>query len=303
MDRFKNILVALSLTEMDNPIIQYASIISRMANLESIHHVHVNRSLHIPDKIREKYPQLQPLKEYSESTMQQKSIEHFENKEFDNLHFKAVEGNPLKELLSDIANKDIDLVLIGRKADIKGTRMLPVKIARKAPCSVLVVPEDVKPSIKKILVPIDFSENSLRAVDVALAFASSKPNLSIQFLHVYQLPIGYSKTGKTDIQFGEIMKSNAIKSYIEFIKKIDLKDVPNAVEFVLDDKPAKAIKRAIESDKIDLIVLGARGMSENAGILLGSVTENLLLTTNVPLIAVKKKGEGLKFLEALFRYI
>jgi len=303
MDRFKNILLALNLTEMDSPVIQFASIISRMAELDNIYHVHVNRSLHIPDKIREKYPQLQPLKQFSESAMQEKSIKHFENKDFDSSHFKAIEGNPLKELLSDIARKDIDLVLLGRKTDVKGTHLLPVKIARKAPCSVLVVPEGITPSIKKILVPIDFSQNSFRAVDVAVAFAASKPQVSIQFLHVYQLPIGYSKTGKTDVQFGEIMKSNAIKSYIDFIKKIDLKEVPTSVEFVLNEKPAEAIKDAIDKDKIDLVVLGARGMSENAGILLGSVTENLLLTTNVPLIAVKKKGEGLKFLEALFKYI
>lgn len=303
MDRFKNILLALNLTGMDRPVIQFASIISKMANLKNIYHVHVNKVLHIPDKIREKYPQLQPLKEYSESMMLENSTKYFENKSFDGSHYKAVEGRPLKELLNDITRNDIDLVLVGRKLDIKDTHMLPVKIARKAPCSVLVIPEGVSPSIKKILVPIDFSENSFRAAEVAIAFAASKPNVSIQFLHVYRLPIGYSKTGKTDIQFGEIMKSNAIKSYIEFIKKIDLKEVSSTVEFILHEKAAECIKSTIEKDRIDLVVLGARGMSENAGILLGSVTENLLLTTDVPLIAVKKKGDGLKFLEALFKYI
>ena len=303
MDRIKNILLALNLTEMDRPIFQYVANISRMTTLDNVYHVHVNKSLHIPSEIREQYPQLQPIKQYSESTMKEESLKYYENKEDNSLHFNALEGNALKELLGDITSKNIDLVLMGRKSDIKDTHMLPIKIARKAPCSVLIVPEGVTPSINKILVPIDFSDHSYRAVDVAVAFASSNPNVTIQFLHVYQLPIGYSKTGKTEVEFSEIMKSNAIKSHINFIKNIDFKEVSTEVEFVLHNKPAEAIKDAIEKDNIDLVVLGARGISENAGILLGSTTENLLLTTSVPLIAVKKKGEGLKFLEALFKYI
>lgn len=303
MKRYKNILVALNLTEMDKPVIQFASIISNMTPLDNIYHLHIDRKLHIPEKIRDQYPELQPLKEISEQKIKEE-IEEFFNANFpSNVFQTAIEGNPVREILNQIANRDIDLVIIGRKTNTNETRMLPIKVTRKAPCSVLVVPEGSVPSIKNILVPIDFSENSSRAMDVAIAMASSNANSNIHFLHVYELPIGYSKTGKSEKEFGEIMKSNAQKAYLKFIDNVDFKGVSSTSEFILHPKPAEAIRSVINKGSTDMVILGARGLSESAGLLLGSVTENLILSTQVPLIAVKKKGEGMKFLEALFKYI
>lgn len=303
MKRFKNILIPVNLTKMDTPVIHFASIISKIAALDKLYFLHINRSLHIPDEIRAKYPLLQPLKEYSEGLIKESVESVFGTSAKINADYSAVEGVPIKELLSHIMSKNIDLVIIGRKTNVKETRLLPVKIARKAPCSVLVVPEGVKPSIKNILVPIDFSENSYRAIDVAIAIASSVPNGTIKFVNVYELPIGYSKTGKSAEEFGAIMKSNAIKSYEKLIKKIDFKKVPLSAEFLQHKKPAVAIRELIEKEQFDMVILGARGISESAGLLLGSVTENLLLSTQIPLIVVKRKGEGLNLLEAIFKYV
>jgi nucleotide-binding universal stress UspA family protein len=49
----------------------------------------------------------------------------------------------------------------------------------------------------------------------------------------------------------------------------------------------------------DLVVTGARGRRLGAGVLLGSVTEPLVADTDIPILAAKKKGEGMSFLEAL----
>ena len=45
--------------------------------------------------------------------------------------------------------------------------------------------------------------------------------------------------------------------------------------------------------------MGARGRRAGAAVLLGSVTEHLINTTTVPLLAVKKKGSGMSILDAL----
>ncbi|MBN2439428.1 MAG: universal stress protein, partial [Deltaproteobacteria bacterium] len=47
--------------------------------------------------------------------------------------------------------------------------------------------------------------------------------------------------------------------------------------------------------------IGARGRKAGAGVLLGSVTEHLIETTTVPLMAVKKKGTGMSILDALLK--
>jgi nucleotide-binding universal stress UspA family protein len=51
-----------------------------------------------------------------------------------------------------------------------------------------------------------------------------------------------------------------------------------------------------------LIVIGAKGRSLSALVLLGSVTEKLIETTPAPVLAVKKKGAGMGFLEALLAH-
>ncbi|MFY9941798.1 MAG: hypothetical protein WAK57_06455 [Desulfobacterales bacterium] len=45
----------------------------------------------------------------------------------------------------------------------------------------------------------------------------------IYCLHVYSVPIGFYKTGKSYEEFAEIMKGHAQRDYMEFIKKADLK--------------------------------------------------------------------------------
>ncbi|MCF6351690.1 MAG: universal stress protein [Cyclobacteriaceae bacterium] len=303
MKRYKNILVALNLTRLDKPVIKYASIIGNMAKAKNIYFMYIKRGLNIPKDIMVQYPELQPLKEFAESSMTQAVSKNYENKSEEILYFDAIEGDPKKELLTHIGKKEIDLVVLGRKSNSLGTRKLPLKIAQSAPCSVLIVPEKSSPTVNTILVPLDFSKNSLKAMNVAIALAATHPNATIECLHVYQLPIGYSKTGKTETEFAEIMEENAKKSWQKFIAKIDQHKLSISINYVLNNKPAMAIKAHIEKKKIDLAVVGARGLSKGAGMLLGSVTEELILTTKVPIMAVKKKGEGIKFLKALIKYI
>lgn len=303
MKRYKNMLVALNLTKMDKPVIQFASIIGNMARSKNVFFAYVNRGLHIPKQIMKQYPQLQPLKSFSEKSMKDATVNGYKNISGETLHFDALEGNSCTELLSQIASKDIDLVVLGRKSESKGTRMLPLKITRKAPCSVLIIPEKSVPTINTILVPIDFSKNSAKAMGVAIAIAADTPGANIQCLHVFRLPIGYSKTGKTETEFAEIMRINAEKTYKKFIKKFNLKELNVTINYVLHNKPATAIKTVVENEAVDIIVVGARGLSKSAGVLLGSVTEDLILTTQIPIMAVKKKGEGMKFLKAFIKYI
>jgi nucleotide-binding universal stress UspA family protein len=48
-----------------------------------------------------------------------------------------------------------------------------------------------------------------------------------------------------------------------------------------------------------LIVIGARGRTGAAGILLGTVTEQLIRVSPVPVLAIKNKGECIGVLRAL----
>jgi len=135
-----------------------------------------------------------------------------------------------------------------------------------------------------------------------VAFVLAGGIKEIRCLNVYDVPSGYYKTGKSYEQFAEIMKGHAEKKYQEFISSIDLKGLKAVPNFKIEKKNYRGIWEAVlEEKEVHLLIMGARGRKAGAGVLLGSVTEHLIRTTKVPLLAVKKKGTGLSLLDALFR--
>lgn len=300
MYRYKRLLVGLSLSTQDVTSVQYAAMISRLSKSEKVTFVHVASNMHIPDYLHKEYPELlRSVDEFAKDDMQKMVRAQWDGHSDAELEFEINEGSPLIELLRLVKQKEIDLVIMRKRRESLESGSLVEKIARKAPCSVLFVPEGATPAFTNILIPLDFSENSENAMDVAVAFASAAGIKEIHCLHVYNVPIGYYKTGKSFEQFAEIMKGHALKRYEEFIQKIDLKGCHVTPFFNLEKKPAKAIKKAIEEHQIDLLVIGARGRKAGAGVLLSSVTEHEIKTTSIPIMAVKKKGEGMSILQAL----
>jgi nucleotide-binding universal stress UspA family protein len=69
---------------------------------------------------------------------------------------------------------------------------------------------------------------------------------------------------------------------------------------MVEHNAAKAMREFGWKHKTDLIVVGSKGKTAAAAVLLGSVTENLIRMTNTPLLAVKRKGETMNLLKAFF---
>ncbi len=301
---YKNLLVPLNLTTIDDAAVRFAAQISQIFQSKRLHFLHVKRPSGIPQGILDEYPELViPSIEERKQQMQAQIKATFKGHQETKIFFDVKEGRPLEVLLAQIAKRDIDLVVIGRKKDAVNTRRLPVNLARKAPCSVLVVPEKSDATLTKILTPIDFSEFCISALERSINLAVANDIATIHVLHVFQLPLGYYKTGKSQEEFTEIMTRNASRDFERFIKNIDLKGVSINPIFVRHEQPATVIQNVVEENGIDIVVLGTRGRKAGAGLLLGSVTEDVILKTTCSILAVKKKGTGLSFLEVLLKYV
>jgi len=304
MYRYRRLLVGLSLANHDGSSIRYAAMISRPAQSEKITFLHVAGELDIPDELRSEYPELVEAADAGIKQQMEKLVgEFFDGHPETRLEYEVVEGSPLVELLRRAREDEIDLIVMRKRREPSAGGTLFEKLARKSPCSVLFVPEGSKAWYTSIVVPVDFSENSADAMEVAVAFAiASKDIQEITCLHVYSVPIGYYKTGKSYEEFGEIMKGHAENNFQEFIEGIDLKGVSVNPLYRLEKKPSDGIEQAIKEHERCLLIMGARGRRAAAGILLGSVTEHLIKTTTVPLLAVKKKGTGMSILDALLEW-
>jgi nucleotide-binding universal stress UspA family protein len=303
MYRFKRLLVGISFADQDGASIRYAAMISRLAQSEKVVFLHVASSVDLPEELLKEYPDLfEPVGEYAKEKMKKLVHQYFDGHSDTEISYQVAEGAPLIEFLRQVKDEDIDLVVMRKRGGPWETGALFEKLARKAPCSVLFVPEGSKAWFTNILVPVDFSENAMDAMEVGVSIGLAASGIKeIYCLHVYSVPIGFYKTGKSYEEFAEIMKGHAERYYAEFIKKVDLKGLTAVPIFKLEKKEYRGIEEVIQERGISLVVIGARGRKAGAGVLLGSVTEHLINSTTVPFMAVKKKGTGMGLLDALLK--
>lgn len=100
------------------------------------------------------------------------------------------------------------------------------------------------------------------------------------------------------------MKGHAQTDYHHFLKKVDRNEQDFPCTFILSksDNQAKKIYQHAEKEQISLIIMGSKGKSAAASVLMGSTAERLAhYIKNTPLLIVKDKQENIGFLEALFK--
>jgi len=191
---------------------------------------------------------------------------------------------------------------MGRKKSLKGSGIVSSKIARRCPCSLLLVTEDFKPTISKVLVPVDFSKHATRAMQRALEF-TEPASAELLMMHIYSVPVGYYKTGKSHEEFARIMQSHAEKDCQKFLAKNQFPtDLPCEYEVSDDGKASDMIFTHAEESGVDLIVVGSKGRTALSAILMGSVAEKLVYRdSSIPVLIVKNKGENMGFINALMK--
>lgn len=301
MYRYKRILVNLNMNDNDANLMKQASVIAGMAKSEKIYFLYTERKMDVPEELVREYPELtESAADFAREKISGMIDNIFPTSAKPETTIIVQEGPMLDEILKQVRINGIDLVIYGMVKDNARSKNMATKLARKAACSVLVIPEGSVLSLENPSVAVDFSEYSADATDAALAFVKASGKSSLGIIHVYQVPIGFHKTGKSYEEFAEIMKKNAEKRFEEFINEVKPENVKLNPRFVLDAKPVEAISKFIKDKGITFLSVGARGRGAGAAVMLGSVSERLIENLEVPVLAVKKKGTGLNILNAIF---
>jgi nucleotide-binding universal stress UspA family protein len=307
MDKQANVnyevaVVGLDLTEMDDRVNEYVGLLCRSLPLKKVIFVHIMEEQDVPDEILEQYPTLAiPLDEGITIGIERKVAPLFEGS---STEYGVIikQGSPLESFLKISKDNHANLILLGRKKSLEGSGLLSGHIVRKSPASILFVTETFKPEIKDILLPVDFSNHSTIAYRLAKQF-KNHCNAWIRFSHLYSVPIGYYKTGKSYDEFAEIIKSHATRDLALFVLKNEIEENSNC-EYLLTGKGSKAqlIYDHAAKTGADLILIGSRGRTATSALLIGSIVEKLLqIDVDIPILVVKDKGENMGFFEALMR--
>jgi nucleotide-binding universal stress UspA family protein len=303
MKFFSKAMIGLDLTEMDDILIKKTAVFIKFLGIEKCYFLHVAKNLEIPKEILSQYPDLvAPTDESIEMIIKNKLKEFNFPEDIETEVFVEEGSHPLDTFLRWAKIKDVDLIIMGRKDVLVGNGVLADGVAKKAPCSVLLVQEKRPIKFpKKILIPTDFSSHNHMIYEFGEVIADEL-DAELVPMHIYEVPHGYSKTGKTFEEFSEIMKENSQNDFKKFVSKHHHPELK--CEMVLNEgkNPGTLILEFAQKIDADMILLGSRGRTTSAAILLGSTAEKLIHANKyLPMLIFKKKGETMGFFDALFK--
>jgi nucleotide-binding universal stress UspA family protein len=123
----------------------------------------------------------------------------------------------------------------------------------------------------RILVGVDGSDYSTWALMEAISVAK-KFSGHIKVITVY-------KQGNKD---------EASKTQLKAKQLLDEEQIDSSLLPILGSNPSRALVDTAEKEKIDLIVVGSRGLGSAAAFLLGSVSKQVVTKASCDVLVVKK---------------
>jgi nucleotide-binding universal stress UspA family protein len=290
-------LVALARNETDEITLRYLSLIARVFPISAVHVVHVLPVFDALNALLEQEAQ-SVVSNYDFETDVRDQLKaslaaYFEAASAVPVDLSLVEGNPLEELLRLVEHKQADWLVVGKSSGAVVHGILIGNLVRKVHGNTLVVPEKSKLRLTRILVPVDFSPYSVRALQEAARLMAFLPE-SVQLIvvHLFSMPsIMPFMIHKTEEDIRELMEADRRGALADFIRNFAPEVAGRTILLAEASQEKNISARLLDLQRMhdaDLIVMGARGHSKVQLLLMGSVTENLLLANeSVPVLVVK----------------
>ncbi len=218
---------------------------------------------------------------------------------------RVATGIPSEEVIAAARAEDSDLIVVGTRGKTGLAHVLlgstAERVIRGAPCPVLAVktePEDNEEegalsrpvTLDRILVPVDFSDCSLDALEYAAVMAQ-QAKAAVMLLHVLE-PVSYG----LDFDLGhfrsrEDVRASWTKRLEELASSHRHFNIP--IEYRLRGGfPADSILDSAQTLPCDLIVMGTHGRRGISHTISGSVAEAVLRKARCPVVAVRSHKFG-----------
>lgn len=302
MYQIKKLIVCLDNSTLDETLVRFASFISKANQTKKIYFTNVIRNLHIPKEVLEEFPNLiDNMVEEKKTHMKEVVDKFFGDHEGIEFSFVVKEGQLSKKILKLAHEKSADMIIVGRKVNLPGTGVISQRLARRASCSLFIVPEGSSPKMERLLVPSDFSDYSKDAMEEAILIVEKYGGQAeIVCQNVFTIPSGYHFTGKSYDEFTSIMQMHAEINFKKFIRKIDTKGIEIQPVYTQDedDDPLEDILAKAKEINADSIVIGAKGRTAATALFIGSMAERLIqLNDQFPLLVTRPKGKNAGILD------
>ena len=141
--------------------------------------------------------------------------------------------------------------------------------------------------IRRILVPVDFSDQAPNVLDWAAHLAKQHGGRVI-LLHAYHLPVEFQQLEGAYLppDFWSNVKVEAEQSLSRYAEELERRGI-QVESVVREGYPATVIVDEAASQSVELIVIGTHGLSGLKHLLLGSIAERVVQRAPCPVLTVK----------------
>lgn len=139
-------------------------------------------------------------------------------------------------------------------------------------------------TLKKILVPLDGSKNSFRALDEAIIIGK-KFNSTISLIHV--LPTAPFFSRKPLGEINDKLRAEAHNFLLKAKNKVKKSDITVNSRIAEWVSTGPYIVDFAQKNKFELIVIGSRGMGSAKEFFLGSTSHYVVHKSKIPVLVIK----------------
>jgi len=154
-------------------------------------------------------------------------------------------------------------------------------------------------SIKRILLPTDFSECSKNALKYASEIAG-KIDARVTLIHVIDPPFNFPSNIDGVIDYLQENAEQHLENMKEKVSEYQPKKKIKVDTKIRIGKPISQILEAISDLKIDLVILGSATQNPARKVIFGSVSTDVMLRSNKPVIAIPENISSVDFSKILF---
>jgi universal stress protein E len=208
-------------------------------------------------------------------------------------HPLVVPGDPFDGILRTAASTRADLVVMGahRKQLLRdifvGTTI--ERVIRTGSYPVLMVNSEVEKPYRTALAPVDLSERSAHPIRTSMSLGLLN-GARLTLVHAF-LPLAKGKmsfAGLSQNSIDEYVASERLRAAKEMIAFLDANAIPDHHRSMIIEEgaPFEVISSVARRLRPDVLVIGSHGRSGIAKVLLGSVTEEVLRSLDVDILAV-----------------
>lgn len=302
MNNTEHWLVSLDLTKIDDILVGYTSFLTSVKKPKIITFFHVIESGPTARELIERFPELESKEEFEKllrNVIHEKIDGHFDDLSIE-IRVVIKEGRATEQIIDAVNTLGPDLLVMGKKIGYAGEGVIPKKILKYVPASILFVPENCRYSLEKVLVPIDFSEQSAKGVKTAMQLVKDKRG-AVTAQHIYKYRAQFFPYVLSDKEKATADREIEKKKE-NFINKYDISPDVNFILTIQNDGIFEdAVYEQAINDQSDLIIVSSK--AKKLSNLMGhDFTDKLVdYAFGIPLFIQKNPEKYQKFLKSLFK--